>query len=1090
MLMRRTALFLFTTLHFLTANAQTKLPPLLEWQKSLGGSRSDKAYTIINTIDDGFLIVGESFSNDGQVTGHHGSTDSSDAWVVKLDADGNLLWQRSYGGNRNDRLVDALALPGGDFMVVGRSESDNGDVSGLHKSGTGAYNADLWIMRISSTGDIRWSRLYGGTQTDEAVVIEKHPAGGFIIGGNTSSNDFDVTVNNGASDIWLLRIDVNGVIQWQRTYGNTSPNFCTALTPVSGGRFAISGYTTPPASLPPGCQVIYAEYSALSIMVQTTGFIIWQNIPAIPCGNPGRSDFYAKLLEMPSGMLTAIGNMYNTSLQSFAGLTLTNIDPSTGSIRDQSYDQFNYVTYAREPGPRRNLLLPDSSILHCGSMILYNESNVNGVVIRFNTSDLRADNFYYRKSIGGNNNESLNSIAMINELSYVTAGFSNSNNGDVSGNNGDYDCWIVKLSSHNAITGNVFIDKNQNGSKDPGESAAGGFMIETSRNGQTLSGITDSNGVFRNMVDTGTYSTTVLLQQPYYTITPINRSSSFSAFNQQDSFHFALAPLAGKKDLRVALQSTSPLRPGFDAHYRIDYANQGTEHIPDAVIRFIKPTHTDFISATPAATTVTADTIIWNIGSIQMPGKGTITFTLKADPPPGVNIGDKLAFITTILPVLDDETPADNRDTVYQTVTGAYDPNDKVEKYDGMVYMEHLDAFDNFRYTIRFQNTGNDTAFTVVVRDTLSGKLQGNTFEMIGASHPYTLVITDNQYITWTFRQILLVDSNTNEPLSHGMITYRIQPAQPLQLNDTVSNRASIYFDFNPPVQTNTQLTVVKFHPPVIPEVSGLLSVYCDTVSQQIGKISNLPAAGNTLATVTLDSQSIAIAGDSTFAFLIDTLATGAHTITVTYSNPSHTISFTHPFNVVATVQPEVNLTANITTISHLNAPVIITATNVAGGGTAPYYTFSLKRDFSMPLAEGNGNVISITPGTFAVGDNWVYVKMRSNATCITTDTNSDSIKVVRDLSTGITDPDNPGRMITFYPNPVYRELQINGLNALKTYRLQIADLQGRLVQQQMVINSSSASVTLNTQPRGLYLLTIYDVRIGRELGTVKLVKQ
>jgi hypothetical protein len=113
-------------------------------------------------------------------------------------------------------------------------------------------------------------------------------------------------------------------------------------------------------------------------------------------------------------------------------------------------------------------------------------------------------------------------------------------------------------------------------------------------------------------------------------------------------------------------------------------------------------------------------------------------------------------------------------------------------------------------YTVRFQNTGTDTAFNIVVRDTLDSKVDWNTLEMVSASHNYQLNIKEGNKLTWTFDNIQLPDSNINEAASNGYIIYRIKPKTSLLPGDTIINTASIYFDFNLPVQTNTEKTVVE----------------------------------------------------------------------------------------------------------------------------------------------------------------------------------------------------------------------------------------------------------------------------------------
>src|SRR5690606_19417277 len=114
-----------------------------------------------------------------------------------------------------------------------------------------------------------------------------------------------------------------------------------------------------------------------------------------------------------------------------------------------------------------------------------------------------------------------------------------------------------------------------------------------------------------------------------------------------------------------------------------------------------------------------------------------------------------------------------------------------------------------FKYLIRFQNTGNDTAFTVVVRDTLDANLDVTTLNLLGYSHPMEFKVSDQGMLTFTFNNILLPDSNINEPASHGYIEYNIQSKKDLDFGTEIKNTAYIYFDFNPPIITNTTLNTI-----------------------------------------------------------------------------------------------------------------------------------------------------------------------------------------------------------------------------------------------------------------------------------------
>lgn len=139
-----------------------------------------------------------------------------------------------------------------------------------------------------------------------------------------------------------------------------------------------------------------------------------------------------------------------------------------------------------------------------------------------------------------------------------------------------------------------------------------------------------------------------------------------------------------------------------------------------------------------------------------------------------------------------------------QIVTCSYDPNDKTVSPEGFLGDHYTLLNDSLLYTIRFQNTGNDTAFTVVLRDTLSSSLDFTTFHITGSSHDVNTIIYPNHMVEFRFENILLPDSGTDLEGSNGFVQYRIRPLTSITLPATVYNTAYIYFDYNQPVQTNT----------------------------------------------------------------------------------------------------------------------------------------------------------------------------------------------------------------------------------------------------------------------------------------------
>ncbi len=151
--------------------------------------------------------------------------------------------------------------------------------------------------------------------------------------------------------------------------------------------------------------------------------------------------------------------------------------------------------------------------------------------------------------------------------------------------------------------------------------------------------------------------------------------------------------------------------------------------------------------------------------------------------------------------------------TTTRTVTGSYDPNVKeVRTSSGQSDTQYILGTDNYLdYTIHFQNTGTDTAFTVVVTDTLDATLNMASFQQGTSSHACTVDFLPGRVVRWTFNNILLVDSTTNEAGSHGLTSFRIRLAEPIVPGTLIANAADIFFDFNPPIRTPDALITADF---------------------------------------------------------------------------------------------------------------------------------------------------------------------------------------------------------------------------------------------------------------------------------------
>lgn len=213
----------------------------IEWERSFGFSGHDHSYDLVETADGGFFFSGflDVTSSNGE-----GSTDKGSGltahgvgefWGTKIDGEGNLQWRKYFGGTNNDRAFGVVNAHDGGYVLAGASESDDFDIS----APKGSY--DFWAVKVDKNGNFEWERSFGGTGIDQAQDIAQTSDGGYVIVGNTFSQDTQVSENNGESDIWLIKIDENGDLLWQRSFGGAGFDAAHSVRNTSEGGFLLCG---------------------------------------------------------------------------------------------------------------------------------------------------------------------------------------------------------------------------------------------------------------------------------------------------------------------------------------------------------------------------------------------------------------------------------------------------------------------------------------------------------------------------------------------------------------------------------------------------------------------------------------------------------------------------------------------------------------------------------------------------------------------------------------------------------------------------------------------------------------------------------
>ncbi|NND89082.1 MAG: hypothetical protein HKM28_07545 [Flavobacteriaceae bacterium] len=216
------------------------------WEQNFGFSGNDQAFKVFETQDGGFFATGFLDVSASAGAGNDFQTSSPSAskatlhgvgefWAVRMDAEGNKLWRRYFGGTDNDRSYDALQTQDGGFLLVGASESDDFDII----DSKGSY--DLWVVRLEPNGDLLWTRSFGGSQIDIGFAVIEDGNGDYLIVGDSRSADQDISNPKGNADAWVVKFDDQGNKIWERSYGGPEFDSARDIIRLNNGDLALTG---------------------------------------------------------------------------------------------------------------------------------------------------------------------------------------------------------------------------------------------------------------------------------------------------------------------------------------------------------------------------------------------------------------------------------------------------------------------------------------------------------------------------------------------------------------------------------------------------------------------------------------------------------------------------------------------------------------------------------------------------------------------------------------------------------------------------------------------------------------------------------
>lgn len=320
----------------------------------------------------------------------------------------------------------------------------------------------------------------------------------------------------------------------------------------------------------------------------------------------------------------------------------------------------------------------------------------------------------------------------------------------------------------------------------------------------------NNSGEYNMPIQIGNFTITPQLENTtYFTVSPSTLAVNFPADSSPFVQDFCITPDGNHDDLEVTIIPLEDARPGFDTDYKLIYKNKGTTTLSGSVDIEFDDDYMEVLTTSPTADSQTTGNLSWNYTDILPFETREILFTMTlntpTDPSFPLNGDDVLTFTATANPLATDETPEDNVFVLDQTVVNSYDPNDKTCLEGDVITEAHVGNY--VHYLIRFENTGTASAVNVVVRDVIdTSKYDLNSLIPLDSSHEMRTRIRNNNEVEFIFENIQLpFEDATND----GYVLFKIKTLPTLQVGDSFSNTAEIYFDYNAPIITNDAVTNV-----------------------------------------------------------------------------------------------------------------------------------------------------------------------------------------------------------------------------------------------------------------------------------------
>ncbi len=746
----------------------------VEWSRSYGGSYSDNGVYVHQRPDDSYFIAGTTGLADGDFASASGD---GQLLLMRTDPNGQMFWSHLIGGDTSSfQLFDGLATPDGNYVLVGRIN--------IPDPGEEFYDsdADAFIMKVDPAGAIIWQRIYGGSGTgDFSKSVSLAANGDLVVMGNTGSIDGNIAPMTDGPAVWVVRSDPDGNEIWQTALGEDDWEVPANVQCTSDG----------------GIAVFSSKYWSVDLEQTFVDMRLWKLNAS---GDLQWSRIYGDV---------AIENATHVQELSGGGFLLLGVAFGAWVARTDELGEIIWETPANSlpSGHFWGSIVEDDRYILYGRKQLYDpaqgymDADPEDIwIVEMDTAGIVIRQYLF----GGSEAEWPGRLAPAND-GYILVGTSMSSDLLLSSNQGYGDLWIMKLTEKaNLMEGTLYVDADGDAQPDTNEVRIANRFVELSGSGS----ISLSN-------DSGTYSFAAATLGPHailppsienFTAAPSEHVTTFSAPNSVTTgLDFNFQPAGSVQDLQVFLTAITPFRPGFQAIYSVHCRNVGNVPVEATLQLEVDPLIAiDYV--TIPVTSITGNSMQFDLGEMGLFDEKLFFVHVHLDPT--VELGTLLITSAVLQPLNDDAVPADNSVILSNTITGSYDPNDITVIPTWIDIDELQDQW--LDYTIRFQNTGTDTAFTVAIEHIIPMEVDLLSFDLLSASHTMEVMYLDfAQKLRFQFNNIQLPDSTTDEMMSHGSVRFRIRPQNSLTIGDVIEAQASIFFDFNAPVITNVAGTVI-----------------------------------------------------------------------------------------------------------------------------------------------------------------------------------------------------------------------------------------------------------------------------------------